>query len=189
MRFVDSKARLRPRDREPRAQMPHHGQLAPNGSMSGVGTRGFVKQNSCRKPNGDLGDVMSAVQTVAKVLVRQTPAPNRALSEALHVRRLVMMHRGETPRGESSTRATLVGEDAPRACAGEAELPAASPRFGRRDGSATLAVRRRPASVKTVSRPLLVGGDRCSDPLGADDEARGRGGKLIWSCLRARSRS
>jgi hypothetical protein len=91
--------------------------------------------------------------------------------------RPVMMHRGETPRGESSTRATLFGEDAPRACGGEAELPASSPRLGRRHGAA-LAVRRRPASVKPVSRPVLVGEDRCSDPLGADGEARGRGEKI-----------
>jgi hypothetical protein len=53
--------------------------------MSGAGIRGFVKQNSCRKPDRHLGDVISAVQTVAKVLVRQTPARNRALSEAWHV--------------------------------------------------------------------------------------------------------
>jgi hypothetical protein len=50
--------------------MPHHHEPAPNRSMNGASSRGFVKQNSCRKPDGHLGDAMSAVQTVAKVLVR-----------------------------------------------------------------------------------------------------------------------
>jgi hypothetical protein len=59
--------------------------------MRGASGGGIVKQNSCRKPHGRLGDVICAVQTVAKVLVRQTPARNRALIvEGLHVCRPVI---------------------------------------------------------------------------------------------------